>query len=388
MFPAFLKYFTIYIFRAKTRQKLLFLAVLGLFISSFALLVLQSTMGGLQHKLIGRSKAVSGHGVIIPHFDDEVGVFEIVKLLQKSGFRVTPEYEAEVLLKSGQYLAPVIVHAIDPKGYVPNFLEGRDFSELVLPRDLSIKLGVETGELLKMISPAHVNSFLGDIPRTVSLYVDFLTSTDVPEIDQYHVWVELKKMQNLIRARSLNKIRLYEAFKLDALKDVLDRDYEGKYRIITWEEMNKTLVWALKLESTVMIFLFIGMTLLVGLCITSGLMIFLDKIKTDLASFWILGCSEKALGKSADLFLQVVGIVSIFSGIGAALLFLWFLDQYGTEIMPDVFVDRKIPVHIESGGLLISFLVPYVMSTLFGKLTLNLFKKDTDYLEQVRSANA
>ena len=395
MFFTFFKYFFVYLLRAKTRQRLLFLAIVGLVISSFALLVLQSTMGGLQHKLVERSQAVDGRAVIEMefHFQKQSQVLPFIEFLnfQKTSplkaLRAVGEYEAELLLKVGRFLSPVKVHALAAQGERPAFLKGSSFQELALSKSLAGKLGVKKGDLVRVISPAHVDTFLGDIPRTTSLYVDSFFSTDLPEIDQYHIWIDLKKMQNLIRSTSLNKIRLYGDFSMKALKRVLEQNYGGKYRLKTWEEMNQSLVWALQLESSVMIFLFVGMTLLVGLCITSALMIFLDKIKTDLTSFWILGHHEKGLFRATSLFLQALTLLSIGLGVGLGLLFLQILHVQGGEWMPSIFVERKIPVRIEAWGVFISCAVPYFMSILFSYFTLNLFKRDMNYLEQIRSVN-
>ena len=103
-------------------------------------------------------------------------------------------------------------------------------------------------------------------------------------------------MHNLIRERAFNAVRIYTPFEEAQLKSLLDKKYWGEYRLLTWERQNQTLVWALKLENMVMLFLFTGMTVLVGLCVTTALMLFLDKIKTDLASFWVFGCRQKNLG--------------------------------------------------------------------------------------------
>ena len=152
------------------------------------------------------------------------------------------------------------------------------------------------------ISPSHVDSFFGDIPRKVSVILDDIIVTDVPEIDIFHVWVRLPLIQNLIRKREINRVRIYGQFSKSSVESFL----KGRFRksdtsLLTWEDQHKTLVHALALENTVMLFLFVVMTCLVSLCITSGLHIFTSKIKIDLASFWILGASKLKLEKALSL---------------------------------------------------------------------------------------
>ncbi len=106
MFQHFVKYFFFYICRAKTRQRLLFLAIAGLVLSSFSLLVLQSTMGGLQHKLIERSKFIQGDATLFLKKLNYIAAKELNAQLREQGHQSFLEFEIELLLKHGNYLTP------------------------------------------------------------------------------------------------------------------------------------------------------------------------------------------------------------------------------------------------------------------------------------------
>jgi lipoprotein-releasing system permease protein len=386
VFIQFCKYFFLYILRAKTRQRLLFLAIVGLFLSSFALIVLQGTMGGLQHTLIKRSKTVNGLATIFLKDSKQAQAYEVSRWLDKKGIKHSREYELEMLLRNENYISPVVVHAVDLKGVIPSFLEKESLEAgIIAPTDLAIRLSINFGGEVKLISPSHVDTFMGDIPRLTAQIITDIITTDVPEVDMYHVWCRLEIIQNLIRARDINRIKIFDFNGMESLKKDLEDKFGTKLYLKTWEEQNSTLVWALKLETTVMVFLFIAMTMLVSLCITSGLMIFFDKIKNDMASFWILGASQKNLERASLVFLNFLIFIAIGGGLGVGLLTLFVLDHYELQILPDVFVDRKIPVHITSFSIIVSLVVPYTISILFSVFSLNQVKKSRSYLKQLRT---
>ena len=391
MFLTYLKYFFFYIIKAKNRQRLLILAVVGLFLSSFALIVLQSTMGGLQNKLMERSKAILGKAVL---YHKEVPTAEsyqkLFKILDTQKIKYSKEYEIELLVRFQTFITPVIVHGIDQSGFVPDLLRNDLQSnsngkkaDAIMPLELAYKLGVAPPETLQIISPAHVDDLLGEVPRSQSIKIERTISSDVPEIDLYHLWVRLPLIQNLIQSHLINRVRIYSDTDFSELKKIIPPEIQLK----TWEDENATLVWALKLESSVMIFLFAAMSLLVSLCISSGLLIFFNKIKSDLASFWILGASFSKIDRATKYFLHLMSFLSIGGGVLFGLAFLWIFDHYAPEIMPDVFVDRKIPILITAKGLFISFIVPYVISSIFVTFALAQFKREHDLLDHVRSVS-
>lgn len=373
-------YFFHYIMHAKTRQKLLFLAIFGLVLSSFALIFMQSTMGGLQDKLMWRSKRMLGDAVI--YFDSN-NAEKFLELAHQHSIKAIPEFEIELLLRHKGLIRPVIVHAVDPdKEHRPDPILSLPFKEIIIARDLAHQLDVSESDQVQLISPSHVDSFLGDVPRFISLYIDMLYTSDVPEVDMAHIWVRHKSVANLIRSYKFNRIRLWGNISQKFMTNVQNLDANARIR--TWEDLNKTLHWALKLESGMMIFLFSAMTLLVSLSITTGLLIFFNKIKGDLAAMWILGRSESDMMTSARNFLLSINLLASMLGLGIGLLALYLLKTYGTEIMPDVFVDRKIPVLITLRGILVSFLVPVSIGTLFSWWSLRQFKREVNFLSYVR----
>ncbi|MCK5882384.1 MAG: hypothetical protein KAG61_01750 [Bacteriovoracaceae bacterium] len=372
-----------YIFHAKTRQRLLYMAMAGLTVSSFALIVLQSTMGGLQNNLMTRSKSVTGNFVLYLKGVEKKESLEMIGNLTSLELNAHPEYELEMLLKYGDYLAPVVVHATDIQKKAPEFLKGHFLQDVLLPIDISFKYGIGPGDELKLISTSHVDSLLTDIPRQASVFAGETFSTNVTEIDGYHIWVRQNVIFNLIRKVQFNRIRIYG----ESSKDEISKAIGGNPNVTikSWEDENSSLVWALGLESIVMTSLFIGMTLLVALSIVSGLMIFYDKVKMDMASFWIMGASRAKLERSSFLFFNFMSIFAVSLGLLLGLSFLWGVSEFAVDIMPDIFVDRDIPVFITAKGIAISLLVPYIISIIFTRSVLAQFEKDKSFLDHVRS---
>ncbi|MFN8369660.1 MAG: hypothetical protein U0T83_03440 [Bacteriovoracaceae bacterium] len=374
MWLSFLRYFFHYLTNAKTRLRLLYIAIIGLILSSFSLLVLQATMGGLQNGLITRSKKILGNAYINLRELDQGEAEKVFTYLRDLNLETYPEYVAELLVKNNNILMPVIVHGIDFKYGKPAFLETTD--KFILGDDLSYRLKANAFTPLNVITPVETDSLLGDVPRFVITEGNEVFHSNVPEVDSYHAYTKIELVQNLVRSKRWNTLRIYTPYDFTKLKDELTELINKDVDLIAWEQENKSLMWALNLESKVMVFLFICMNLLVAISITSGFLILFDKVKIDLISFWLLGSTKKQLINASTIFIHLMSFLSSFLGIGLALLFLHFLDVYAPEIMPDIFVDRRIPVLISLKMVLISLIIPYLISVVFALFALKNFENE------------
>lgn len=383
----FFKYFFTYLYKSKTRQRLLFIAVVGLLISSFSLVVLQGIMGGLQNGLINRSKVVLGQGYINLYSSPDRQIYhDLIDELQSKKLSFYPEYELELMVKKDNRLSPVILHGVDYKYGVPPFLKKKDTNSTVMGSDIANKIGAYFESKITFISPAHVDTLFGDVPRQVSNKVSDFYMSELEEIDALHAWVRLPVVQNLIRKREINKLVFYDKNDLAIATKIVESKFLT-LSITTWEEMNRSLVWALALETNVMLFLFVGMSFLVAICITSGFMIFFDKIKTDLISFWILGKSQEDLFKLSYLLTHLISFVFCFLGVLLGVAFLYVLEHNDFNFMPKFFVERRIPVQLEATKIIIAFCVPYLISVVFSYFSFNIFKRESSsFLKIIRNA--
>lgn len=399
MFLEFNRYFLRYIFLGKTKQKILFLAMGGLLVSSFALLVLQSIMGGLQTNMVKRSHGVEGRAVISFQDTSLPSVNKVHQYLQDKQLAHLVEYEIELLMRKGGQIAPVVVHGIDLNKIDVDLLKKQNYGKLppfihhlspkgsLIGEDLSYKVRAFLDESVSLISPSHTNSLLGDVPRQVEMNISGFVSSGVPEVDATSVWTRISLVQNLIRARVANRIRLFVEADFKLLESNLKKLFPGVIKsVTTWETKNADLVYALKLEAVVMNFLFVAMTFLVAIAIMSGFLIFFGKIKIDLISFWILGSSEKKLDRLSGRFIYLLNFIVCSLGLGLGLFFLYLLDNHAPDLMPDIFVESRIPVNITWQGVLISLLIPYFISICFSFLSLKLYRlADENYLTVIRS---
>lgn len=375
----FYKYFFGYIFKSKTRQRLLFIATAGLFLSSFSLLVIQSVMGGLQSGLIARSKGALGSGYMkLPAQASEQS--EVFSKLDAAQLEYYPEYEIELMAKKGSYLSPVILHGVDFTRGVPPFLAKKDRSGIVLGSELGGLLNAYFGSTIQFISPSHLDRLFGDVPRYISEDVSDFFMSELTEVDSVHAWTRASLVQNLIRKRSFNKARFFNPEDFAKARELLPQA-----EFISWEQENQSLVWALGLETNVMLFLFASMTLLVALCVTSGFLIFFDKIKVDLMSLWVLGQSKKRVLRLSFAFSQFLSLVFCLLGLGAGLALLALVSSSQINFMPDFFVERNIPVKITAFGMLSSFFIPYIVASVFSYFSFSFFKKENvSFIQNIR----
>jgi ABC-type lipoprotein release transport system permease subunit len=138
---SFYRYFFKYIFLSKTRQRLILMALLALFLSSGSLLVIQSIMTGLQGSMIKKYKNIYGDLYLEISKDTKpADLAKVKEKLRQSDLVFVPETEIELLAKHKGQVTPVVLHGVDYQQQVPDLLKDLDRGDIILGVDLASKL--------------------------------------------------------------------------------------------------------------------------------------------------------------------------------------------------------------------------------------------------------
>ncbi len=379
----FIRFFISYIFKAKTRQRLFLMAMVGLFLSCISLVIVQATLRGLQDNRIDRAKSIMGH-YVVSDFDD---VKELESFLNDNSILYNKEFFIEGLVRFHGRLAPVIIHGITSTDFLPEFLGKKVYRDQIYASDyISMKLKSTLSDELTILSPLYTDPFFGDIPRQKSLSHNRFVETLEPDIDEYHVWTDIRNIHYLTTERSYNTVRIYEDISENYLAELTKLFPSSKFT--SWESENKNLLYALSLENSIMIFLFMATVFLVVISIAGGLAIFYNRLKVDFASFWIQGLSVQKIKMMGMKSIGLITLITLILGNIGGLIFVKLLKEYSPQVMPQMFVDRSLPVKLEPEIFLYSFLIPAVITFIVSYLSSkNYFSKKADFINLIRSAS-
>lgn len=385
MISPFTRYFARNLFFKEKREKILFIAILSLSISSFALLVVDSTMKGLQGNLKSRSMEVEGNILIsLPSsYEKKEELVSFIKDEITGSFQL--ELESELLIKKGNLVLPVTLHGVISKGYRPSYLKDYDEIGVVLPYDLAARLNAFKDERVELITLSSADELLGEIPRSISAKVSLLAETNVPEIDESHLWAPFPMTSNLLKKREINRIRIFSDETDGAIKERL-LSFDSSLIVLNWKDRHPALSYALLLESNMMLFLFWMMVVFVAMTISIGLTIFFDKMKRELTAFWILGGSKKSIMRSHLELIILINLAATLVGTILGTLFLFLLKMMDKGIMPEIFIDRTIPVSFSLSTYAMSILIPFLIGTVVSLTSLQLWRRaEEKFIASIRT---
>jgi lipoprotein-releasing system permease protein len=339
------------------------ISILGVMVGVMALLIALALMTGLQGELrdriVGASAQIyvskTGEGLV----DYQADVARLKAIQHVVG--AAPAVLGKGLLTSGDDQAPATVKGIDPSlepevtdivkamrsGSVDGLRTSPDQMDgMILGIDLAKTLGVQLGDVVRLITPDEVLTPMGPEPRRRAFKVVGIFSLGLFEFDSEYALVNLPVAEHIFGKKHPDfiQLRLDDMFAAPRVADTIPAHLGSEYLAQDWADMNKSLFSALWLEKMA-ISVTIGLIVMVAaLNIIASLVLLVMEKSRDIAILKTMGSSAGSIRRIFMLQGLIIGLVGTGMGALGGGLIIYILDRYRLIRVPiDVYQISYVP---------------------------------------------
>ncbi len=277
------------------------------------------------------------------------------------------EYRKGPSLKKQLELDDDVAEIIRPKDAFPG---------LIIGRELAKSLHVLVGDEVSLVAPLGDLGPMGVMPRTRRFRIAGIFYSGMYEYDSSLVYVRLDVAQDFLDLEG--KVTSIEATvdDPDNVKSVRDRVAtamaQRELRVRDWQELNKNLFSALKLEK-IATFVILSLAIIVAcFCIICTLLLMVTEKSKEIAIIKALGASD---GTVLRIFMaegSVIGAMGTLFGVITGWVMCEGLKRFGVRLDPDVYYVDRLPIEVDPidyGLVAVCALVITVLATLYPALS-------------------
>ena len=373
-------------------------SIIGISLGVAAVIIVMSVMNGFRIDLTNRIIGLNSH-LNIYSYEDNINNQEInflISNLDKETYtKIYKTLETNALIIKNNNSQGVLVKGYDvydKDHYVFNsIINGsviKNKNEVILGDSLANNLNVSVGDKIKIAIPKTDKTILGNIPRFKTLEISGIFNLGLYEYDSNLIFLSTSLVRKLLinEKNTYNKIEFFvnNPNNINNFKKYLEliiNDLNLPFYPVSWQDVNKTLMNALKVEKNVMFIILSLIILVASLNIISGLIIFVKEKNKDIGILKTIGMSNKSIIK---IFFSIgisIGLIGSFIGLLIGILFSIniqsiqkFLEgALGTKLFPEeIYYLSSLPSKIsiyEIIIILVTAIVISITSTIFPALS-------------------
>ncbi len=343
-----------------TRQGLVaFLAVFaftGIALGVAAMLLVNGIMEGFQREVRSRILGAQPHITVDRFFQEPFTLNDtlITPVETVSGIRAWGPYVLmQALARHGTATQGVVVKGVDPRQMIHRAFFERFIQEgtmapergLVLGSVLAANLQVVAGDTVILYAlEGHRATPLGRVFRRIPLRVVGVFDAGLYDINSTYALTDMAFLQRLLglgdRIHGL-EIALEDPMEAPSVARALREAIPYPYRVSTWQDWNRTLFSALKLEKIAMFLILSLVTLVASFTMLSTLMLLVMQRTREIAVLLTMGVDPAAVER---VFLGVgvaIGVAGTLAGSLFSAVVAWVQNTFQVyRLPPDVyFID-------------------------------------------------
>jgi lipoprotein-releasing system permease protein len=350
-----------------------------------ALIVVLSVMNGFREDLMGKILGVNSHLVVLSYdgaFLDYDRVARETSTVE-GVVAATPFIYSQVMVNSQGSVSGAVLRGIDTatagrviaidrmikRGSLQSLDALHDgLPAIVMGKELSRMLAVQPGDNVTVVSPMGKLTPVGRVPQNRKFKVTAIFDSGMYEYDATMVYVSLKEAQDFLglddRATGV-EVKVTDVYKADEIGGAVSKKLGYPYWAKDWQQVNRSLVSALKLEKIAMFIILIMIVLVGALNIISTLVMVVMEKNRDVAILRAMGATRRNI-MTVFMFQGVlVGVVGTLVGLASGLGLCHLLAKYKfIELPSDVYYISTLPVRVEALDVVLVIAVAVVISFL------------------------
>ena len=226
---------------------------------------------------------------------------------------------------------------------------------IILGKELSMRLGVFTGDTLNVVSPVGPVTGASMTPKIRQFVVVGLFQSGMYEYDSSLAYIELGEAQkffNMGTSVTGIEVKVTDVFRAADIARTIEQSLGFSFWARDWMQMNRNLFSALKLEKTMMFLLLVLITIVASFNIVSTLTMIVTEKQREIAILKAMGATRKGIMRIFMLNGLIIGCSGAAIGVPLGYAFLWLIQTFWT-FDPTVYYISRIPVHVMGSDVLL-----------------------------------
>jgi lipoprotein-releasing system permease protein len=239
----------------------------------------------------------------------------------------------------------------------------KDLPGIIIGRELSKNLRILVGDEVHIVSPQGDIGPTGPIPKSRLFRVAGVFYSGMYEYDTKFVYVTIPVAQKFFRQRSKVTGIEVKTTSLDAAHEVARRIEQrisevpalraiSGLKVKSWQELNKNLFSALKLEKAAMFIVLTFIVLVASFSIVCNLIMVVLEKGREIAIMKSMGASDRSVLRIFVLQGLYIGLIGVSIGLIFGLGICVYLKAVGLALDPEVYYISRLPVMVKEGEII------------------------------------
>ncbi len=337
------------------------IAVIGLSVGSFSMIVSTAVLRGFEEKVTERLASIEGD-LRISGFSSEEEISNSVSVLSDlnsiSAFAGFMKRKGLITL-DGKYHKMVTMKALDmdrlESVYGIPASETNGKIGITVGRHLAQRLNAGAGSEVNLLSPVDQSALFG-LPLTQKVVISDIFQTDVLDYDDKLVFIPLEVGRKLFTRKHLLDgidVRLAAGENVDDAQMALTEILPPSLSISTWESVHPSLLNAMKLERIGAMFVLSLIIIVSGFNLASTLFLIIIRKTKEFGILRAVGMPQSNVRSIIFTQGMLIGCSGIGAGCIIGLILVWIQKSTGFIPLPtDIYFLDSIPMMLMPADVL------------------------------------